>query len=38
MSWTSMRLGKRLSEKFLRWMEITGGLILLAIAVKLLTS
>jgi manganese efflux pump family protein len=38
MTWTAMKLGKRLSEKFGRRMEIAGGLILLAIAVKLLTS
>lgn len=38
MTWTAMKLGNRLSEKFGRRMEIAGGLILLAIAVKLLTS
>jgi manganese efflux pump family protein len=38
MTWTAMKLGKHLSEKFGRRMEIAGGLILLAIAVKLLTS
>jgi manganese efflux pump family protein len=38
MTWAAMKLGNRLSEKFGRRMEIAGGLILLAIAVKLLTS
>ena len=38
MTWTAMKLGNRLSEKFGRRMEVAGGLILLAIAVKLLTS
>lgn len=38
MTWTAMKLGNRLSEKFGRRMETAGGLILLAIAVKLLTS
>ena len=38
MTWTAMKLGNRLSEKFGRRMEVAGGLILLAIAVKLLTA
>ena len=37
MTWTAMKLGNRLSERFGRRMEVAGGLILLAIAVKLLT-
>ncbi|MCE5334710.1 MAG: manganese efflux pump MntP family protein [Desulfobacteraceae bacterium] len=36
MTWGAMRLGNRLSEKFGRWMEVAGGCILMAIAVKLL--
>lgn len=35
MTWTSMKLGNRLSERFGRRMEVAGGLILLAIAIKL---
>ncbi len=38
MTWTAMKLGNRLSGKFGRRMEVVGGLILLAIAVKLLVS
>lgn len=37
MTWAAMKLGNRLSEQFGRRMEVAGGLILLAIAVKLLT-
>ncbi|MFZ2446227.1 MAG: manganese efflux pump MntP family protein [Syntrophobacteraceae bacterium] len=36
MTWTAMKLGSRLSERFGRWMELAGGVILMAIAVKLL--
>lgn len=36
MTWSAMKLGQRLSEKFASRMEIAGGLILLAIAFKLL--
>ncbi len=35
MTWTAMKLGNRLSERFGRRMEVAGGLILLAIAIKL---
>lgn len=35
MTWVAMELGSRLSEKFGRWMEVAGGLILMAIAIKL---
>lgn len=38
MTWTAMKLGNCLSERFGRRMEIVGGLILLAIAVRLPTS
>jgi manganese efflux pump family protein len=38
MTWTAMKLGNRLSEKFGQRMEIAGGLVLIAIAVKLLVS
>jgi manganese efflux pump family protein len=37
MTWAAMRLGNRLSTAFGRWMETAGGLILIAIAFKLLT-
>ena len=33
MTWVSMKLGNRLSSKFGRWVEVAGGLILMAIAV-----
>jgi putative Mn2+ efflux pump MntP len=33
MTWVSMKLGNRLSTKFGRWVEVAGGLILMAIAV-----
>ena len=36
MTWTAMRLGRCLSERFGKAMERAGGLILIAIAVKLL--
>jgi manganese efflux pump family protein len=36
MTWIAMKLGNRLSEKFGRRMETVGGIILMAIAVKLL--
>lgn len=35
MTWVAMKLGSRLSERFGRWMEIAGGFILMAIAIKL---
>ena len=35
MTWMAMKLGSRLSEKFGRVMEIAGGFILMAIAIKL---
>lgn len=35
MTWMAMKLGNRLSERFGRWMEIAGGFILMAIAIKL---
>jgi manganese efflux pump family protein len=38
MTWTAMKLGNRLSEKFGQRMETAGGLVLIAIAVKLLVS
>lgn len=38
MTWAAMKLGNRLSEKFGKRMEIAGGMILLAIAVKFLLS
>lgn len=38
MTWTAMKLGNRLSRKFGQRMEIAGGLVLIAIAVKLLVS
>ena len=34
MTWMSMKLGNRLSMKFGRWVEVAGGLILIAIAVE----
>ncbi len=37
MTWISMKLGNRLSERFGRWMEVVGGIILMAIAVKLVS-
>lgn len=36
MTWASMKLGNRLSDKFGRRIEVAGGLVLMAIAVKLL--
>ena len=36
MTWIAMKLGNRLSQKFGRRMETVGGIILMAIAVKLL--
>jgi manganese efflux pump family protein len=38
MTWTAMKLGNRLSEKFGKRMEIIGGVILIAIALKFLFS
>jgi manganese efflux pump family protein len=38
MTWIAMKLGNRLSKKFGQRMEIAGGLVLIAIAVKLLVS
>ncbi len=35
MTWAAMKLGNRLSERFGVWMELAGGIILMAIAVKL---
>lgn len=35
MTWAAMKLGNRLSDKFGRRMEVAGGIILMAIAVKL---
>ncbi len=35
MTWVSMKLGNRLSGRFGRWMEVAGGIVLMAIAVKL---
>lgn len=35
MTWAAMKLGNRLSERFGKWMELAGGIILMAIAVKL---
>ena len=34
MTWISMKLGNRLSVKFGRWVEVAGGLILMAIAIE----
>jgi putative Mn2+ efflux pump MntP len=34
MTWVSMKLGSRLSTKFGRWVEVAGGLILIAIAIE----
>ena len=36
MTWTAMRIGNRLSQRFAHRMEIIGGLILMMIALKLL--
>lgn len=38
MTWAAMKLGSRLSSKFGQRMEIAGGVILMAIAVKLLVA
>lgn len=38
MTWSAMKIGRRLTGRFGRRMETAGGLILLAIAVKLLLS
>jgi len=38
MTWAAMKLGNRLSRKFGQRMEIIGGIILMAIAVKLLIA
>jgi manganese efflux pump family protein len=38
MTWAAMKLGKRLSVRFGQRMEIAGGIILMAIAVKLLIA
>ncbi len=35
MTWMSMKLGSRLSVKFGHWVEVAGGLILIAIALEL---
>jgi putative Mn2+ efflux pump MntP len=35
MTWSAMKLGNRLSQRFGRWMELAGGIILMAIAIKL---
>jgi putative Mn2+ efflux pump MntP len=36
MTWTAMRIGNRLSQRFAHRMEIIGGLIMIIIALKLL--
>jgi putative Mn2+ efflux pump MntP len=36
MTWSAMKIGNRLSQKFSHWMEIVGGLILINIALRLL--
>ncbi len=38
MTWSAMRIGRRLSEQFGRRMETAGGLLLLGIAFKLLLA
>jgi len=38
MTWLAMKIGNRLSQRFAKRMEIVGGLILVAIAFKLLLS
>ena len=38
MTWLAMKIGNRLSQRFAKRMEVTGGLILAAIAFKLLLS
>ena len=38
MTWLAMKIGNRLSQRFAKRMEIIGGLILVAIAFKLLFS
>jgi len=38
MTWSAMKIGNRLSQRFAKRMEIIGGLILVAIAFKLLLS
>ena len=38
MTWLAMKIGNRLSQRFAKRMEIIGGLILVAIAFKLLLS
>jgi putative Mn2+ efflux pump MntP len=38
MTWAAMKLGGNLSERFGRRMELVGGVILIAIAFKLLIS
>lgn len=35
MTWAAMKLGNRLSQRFGKWMEFAGGIILMAIAIKL---
>jgi putative Mn2+ efflux pump MntP len=38
MTWIAMKLGNQLSARFGRRMEMAGGLVLIAIAVKLVVS
>ena len=38
MTWTAMKLGNRLSQQFGKWIEATGGVILLLIAAKLIIT
>jgi putative Mn2+ efflux pump MntP len=38
MTWLAMKIGNRLSQKFAKRMEVVGGLILAAIAFKLLMA
>ena len=38
MTWLAMKIGNRLSQRFAKRMEIVGGLILIAIAVKMLIT
>jgi putative Mn2+ efflux pump MntP len=38
MTWLAMKIGNRLSQRFAKRMEVLGGLILIAIAFKLLFS
>jgi putative Mn2+ efflux pump MntP len=38
MTWLAMKIGNRLSQRFAKRMEIVGGVILVAIAIKLLLA